>query len=264
MKVKDKVIVVTGGGNGIGRQLVLELLRRGARVAAVDINEQALQQTYLLTEVKDRLSLHKLDLANKEEVDALPQMVIEKHHQIDGLINNAGIIQPFIHVKDLMFQKIYQVMNVNFYGPLFMIKALLPYLLERPEAHITNVSSMGAFVPVPGQTIYGASKAALKLLSEGLKAELKDTHVGITTVFPGGVATDITKNSGAEGTMKVKRDLSKMKMKLLSPERAAEIIIDATEKNKIRVCAGKDCKFMDWFSRQFPLKAAKVIADMLS
>jgi short-subunit dehydrogenase len=123
---------------------------------------------------------------------------------------------------------------------------------------------MGAFVPVPGQTIYGASKAALKLLSEGLKAELKDTHVGITTVFPGGVATDITKNSGAEGTMKVKRDLSKMKMKLLSPERAAEIIIDATEKNKIRVCAGKDCKFMDWFSRQFPLKAAKVIADMLS
>jgi NAD(P)-dependent dehydrogenase (short-subunit alcohol dehydrogenase family) len=73
MKVKDKVIVVTGGGNGIGRQLVLELLRRGARVAAVDINEQALQQTYLLTEVKDRLSLHKLDLANKEEVDALPR-----------------------------------------------------------------------------------------------------------------------------------------------------------------------------------------------
>lgn len=72
MKVKDKVIVVTGGGNGIGRQLVLELLRRGARVAAVDINEQALQQTYLLTEAKDRLSLHKLDLANKEEVDALP------------------------------------------------------------------------------------------------------------------------------------------------------------------------------------------------
>src|SRR5690606_15040218 len=103
------------------------------------------------------LSLHKLDLANNEEVDQLPKDVIAKHQQVDGIINNAGIIQPFIHVKELTIPKINQVMNVNFYGPLFMIKAFLPILLERPEAHITNVSSMGALVPVPGQTIYGAS-----------------------------------------------------------------------------------------------------------
>ncbi len=264
MKVKEKVIVVTGGGNGIGREIVLELLHRGAKVAAVDINEDALKQTYeLALDAKDRLSLHKLDLANKEEVDQLPEAVVKIHQQVDAIINNAGIIQPFIHVKDLTFSKINQVMNVNFYGPLFMIKAFLPYLLQREVAHIANVSSMGALVPVPGQTVYGASKSALKLLSEGLHSELKGTSVGVSTIFPGGVATNITGNSGVKVTIDA-HNPKLTKMKLLVPQKAASIIIDAIEKNKQRVCAGKDSKFMDFFSRLFPNRAAKVIANMLS
>ncbi|WP_252629481.1 SDR family oxidoreductase, partial [Enterobacter sp. JH539] len=90
-------------------------------------------------------------------------------------INNAGIIQPFVKIDQLGYEVVERVFNVNFYGTLYMTKTFLPHLLTRPEAHIVNVSSMGGFLPVPGQTIYGASKAAVKLFTEGLHSELADT-----------------------------------------------------------------------------------------
>lgn len=149
---------------------------------------------------------------------------------IDGIINNAGIIQPFIDVNDLSWEKIEQVMNVNFYGQLYFIKALLPELLKRPEAHILNIGSMGGFLPVPGQVVYGASKAAVRLLSEGLYAELKDTQVKVTVVMPGGINTDIAKRSGVEVGSGAK-DSAAAKI-LLSPNKAALLIINAMEKNE--------------------------------
>ncbi|WP_305954202.1 SDR family oxidoreductase [Paenibacillus sp. FSL H8-0259] len=123
-------------------------------------------------------------------IGALPEQVIDQHGKVDGIINNAGIIHPFLKVNELEYDKIKLVMDINFYGTLYMVKSFLPYLLKRPVVHIANVSSMGGFLPVPGQTIYGASKAAVKLLTEGLRAELKDTNVKVTLVFPGGVSTN--------------------------------------------------------------------------
>lgn len=97
MKVQNKVFVVTGGGNGIGRELVLNLLSRGASVSAVDINEAALQETAeLAVTKKDGLSTHVVDITDKEAVTSLPQQVISRHGAVDGIINNAGIIQPFV------------------------------------------------------------------------------------------------------------------------------------------------------------------------
>jgi NAD(P)-dependent dehydrogenase (short-subunit alcohol dehydrogenase family) len=199
MQVENRVIAVTGGGNGIGRELVLGLLSRGARVAAVDVNETALQETSQLAGDREgSLSTHVVNVTNKEAVSALPEQVIARHHVVDGIINNAGIIQPFVRVNDLDHAVIERVMNVNFYGTLYMTKAFLPHLLKRPEAHIVNISSMGGFLPVPGQTVYGASKAAVKLLTEGLHSELSNTQVGVTVVFPGAIGTDLPANSGVE------------------------------------------------------------------
>jgi len=176
MKVQNKVVLVTGGGNGMGRELVLNLLSRGASVAAVDINETALQKTVELAGSKsDNLSTHIVNITNKDAVAALPEQIIAKHGAIDGIINNAGIIQPFERIKDLDYAVIERVLNVNFFGTLYMTKEFLPHLLKRPEAHITNISSMGGFLPVPGQTVYGASKAAVKLFTEGLRSELLNT-----------------------------------------------------------------------------------------
>ncbi|MFA5749526.1 MAG: SDR family oxidoreductase [Bacilli bacterium] len=265
MLVNKKVLVVTGGGNGIGRSLVLNLLEKGASVAAVDINEKNLKETEKLAgDKKKYLSLHVVDITNKVAVEALPEKVISIHGAVDGIINNAGVIQPFIKINDLGYDKVNFVMDVNFFGTLYMVKSFLPYLLKRPEAHIANVSSMGGFLPVPGQSIYGASKAAVKLMTEALHSELKDTNVGVTVIFPGGVGTDIMKNSGAEGTRVEKDDGKKQKAyKLLTPEKAAEIIVQGIQKKKFRVCAGKDAKMMDFLYRLMPKKATKIIADKL-
>ena len=104
---------------------------------------------------------------------------------VDGLINNAGIVQPFVPVADLDPAAIRRVIEVNLMGPINMVTAFLPVLLTRPEAHIANVSSMGGFFPFPGQTIYGASKAGVKLLSEGLHLELLDTPVRVSAMVGG-------------------------------------------------------------------------------
>ena len=76
------------------------------------------------------------------------------------IINNAGIIQHFIPIKDLSYEEINRVFNVNFFGTVYMIKAFLPYFIDRPEAHIVNISSMGGFLPVPGQSICGSAVAS--------------------------------------------------------------------------------------------------------
>lgn len=262
MKVQDKVFVVTGGGSGIGRALVLGLLARGARVAAVDLNPATLQETANLAgEKQANLSTHVANIAQREAVEALPARVIERHGAVDGLINNAGIIHPFVKVNDLTYDVIERVMNVNFYGTLYMIKAFLPYLLQRPEAHIANVSSMGSFVPVPGQTLYGASKAAVKLLTEGLRSELMDTPVKVSVIFPGAVGTNIASNSGVN--IPSHGGQSSRAMKVLQPEEAARIILDGIEQDRARILVGSDSTFMDRLSRLSPERAAKLIYQQM-
>ena len=258
MNVNGKVIVVTGGGSGIGRQLVLELLRRGARVASVDLSAEGLAETTELAgEMRSRLSSHQLNITDLPAVEALPEAVIAAHGAVDGIINNAGIIQRFIPFKDLTIAEIERVMNINYYGAIYMTKVFLPHLLKRPEAHIVNIASMGGFLPVPGQTIYGSSKAAIKLFTEGLHSELMDTNVHVTVVFPGATATNITVNSG----LMTKEEQANLKSghKMTPADTAARIIIDAMEKNKYRQMVGQDAKMMDIYYRLMPEKAASLI-----
>ena len=259
MQVKDKIIVVTGGGNGLGRELVLNPLSRGAQVAALDLNESALAETVgLAGDRQAKLSTHVVNITDKAAVEAFPEQVISRHGAIDGLINNAGIIQPFVRLADLDYAAIERVMNVNFFGTLYMTKAFLPHLLKRPEAHITNVSSMGGFLPVPGQTIYGASKAAVKLLTEGLHSELQGSNVAVTLVLPGAMKTNIAKHSGVEASLKTDAAGQK-EYKAVAPEEAARMILDGMEKNRYRVLIGSDSKMMDLLYRLSPERAARFI-----
>ncbi len=263
MRVRDKVIVVTGGGSGIGRALVLLLLTKGARVAAVDLNPTTLAETVQLAgAAASRLSTHIVNVADRAAVMALPAQVLAAHGVVDGIINNAGIIQPFVRVKDLDEATIDQVMNVNFYGTVFMTKAFLPTLLARPEAHIVNISSMGGFLPVPGQTIYGAAKAAVKLFTEGLYAELRDTSVRVTVVFPGAVSTNIVSNSGLP-TMPVTNGKQGSSIKPLPADQAAQMIIDGMERNQFRVLVGNDAQMMDRIYRLSPRLAVNLILQRM-
>lgn len=258
MKVESKVIVVTGAANGIGRELVLELLRKGARVAAVDISEKGLQETVQLAGAqKDRLSVHVVNITDRAAVEQLPAAVIAAFGSVDGLINNAGVIQRFIRFQDLPYDEIERMMNVNFYGTIFMTKSFLPHLLKRPEAHIVNIASMGAFLPVPGQTMYGASKAATKLFTEGLFSELLETNVRVMVVFPGAIGTNIAANSGV--TINASSTSEKPQMKAIAPQVAAQEIIEGMERDSYRLLVGPDAKLMDFLARIAPKQAAKFI-----
>ena len=262
MKVENKVIIVTGAGSGMGRELTLNLLSKGAKVAAIDLNETSLAETLALSKADNsQLKTYLLNITDKEKVETTVPKIIADFGQVDGIINNAGIIQPFIKVNDLGFDVIERVMNVNFYGTLYLVKALLPHFLTLPEAHIVNISSMGGFLPVPGQTIYGASKAAVKLLTEGLHSELMTTNVKVSVVFPGAIATNITTNSGLE--MPKKSNAENSKMKPLPASEAAEIIISGIENDSYRIMVGNDAKFLDIFYRFSPKRAASFIADKM-
>jgi len=262
MKVKDKVIVVTGGGNGMGREIVLYLLSKGAKVIAVDRNESALKETSLLADAdEDSLKTFVVDITNRQEVEKMAATAIAHFGYVDGLINNAGIIQPFIKLNELSYEEIERVMQVNLYGTLYVTKSFLPHLLSRPEGHVVNVSSMGGFLPVPGQTIYGATKAAVKLLTEGLNSELTNTNVNVSVVFPGAIRTNIMGNSGLSVEDK---PMSKAQEALLTlPSKAARIIVCGMERNRYRIFVGMDSKFVDLYYRLAPKSAAAFISKKM-
>jgi short-subunit dehydrogenase len=158
-----------------------------------------------LAQEPDRLATFTVDVTDRPAVEALPAQIANQLGAVDGLIHCAGIIQPFVVLNELDYDAIERVVNVNLWGTIYVTKAFLPTLLERPEAHIALVSSMGGFLPVPGQTIYGATKAGVKLMSEGLYAELLETNVGVSAVMPGAVGTNITATRASKSRSRTRR-----------------------------------------------------------
>jgi short-subunit dehydrogenase len=207
------------------------------------------------------VSTHVLNIADREAVEALPGEVQARFGVVDGLIHCAGIIQPFVKLLHLDYAAIERVFGVNWSGTLYLSKTFLPLLLARPEGHIVNVSSMGGFLPVPGQTVYGASKAAVKLFTEGLHSECAGTNVHVTVVLPGGVATNITTNSGV--SIPTSTTGAEQRSRIVTAERAAGDILDGMEKDAYRVLIGRDAKLMDVLYRLMPRRAAGFIASKM-
>lgn len=259
MELTDKVFVVTGGGNGMGRQIALNLVARGSRVAAADLSADGLAETVALAgDAAGRISTHILNVADREAVDALPEQVIAAHGQIDGVVNIAGIIQRFVPVTELSREELERVMNVNFWGTVNMCTAFLPSLRERPEASLVNMSSLSAIIPFAGQTFYGATKGAVKQYSEGLYQELIDTKVAVTTIFPGNISTNISANSGVKMI-----DAGGRKVRATTPEAAGAQIVDGIEKGKFRVLVGGDARLLDRLVRLSPKWATELIARQM-
>lgn len=259
VQVAGSVVVVTGGGNGIGREVVLDLLRRGAHVVALDLSEPGLAETAALAGTRaDRLTTRPLDVTDQGAVEALAADVVATQGHVDAVINVAGIIQRFVPVVDLSRAEIEKVLAVNFWGVVNVTTAFLPLLHERPRAALVNVASMGALVPFPGQSAYGASKAAVKLFTEGLQAESQGTGLAVTIVFPGAIGTEITKNSGVETPGG--RDAATAADRTTSPQAAARQIVAALEKGTPRVRIGKDAVMLDRLARLAPSRAVRIIA----
>ncbi len=240
MKLKGKNVIITGAASGVGRELTRQMLKCGCNISAVDINGENLEK--LKEELNSkRLKTYVVDMGNVESIKKFREQYKKDDGDVDIIINNAGIIQPFVKVEELDDKTIDKVMNVNFFGPVHLIRFFMEDLTkDRTEQYIVNVSSMGGFFPFPGQTIYGASKAALKIFTEGLYAELEKTNVRVMIVLPGAMNTNITENSN----VKVDMGKEESNFKMLEPKVAAEQIIKGIEKNKFKLFLGSDSKFL--------------------
>ena len=264
MVLKDKVVVVTGAGNGVGRELTIQLLALGAKVACIDINSNALAETLRLTNAgQDRAAGYTVDITDQVAVKALPNQIEEQFGGIDVLINNAGIIHPFRQVPETDDATIEKVIRVNFFGALNMTKAFLPALRAQQSAYIVNLSSAGALSPMPGETIYGASKAAVRLLTEGLQLELRQTGIRVMAVFPGGINTNIIQNSEVAVASSVNQLRERLAFLLLTPQKVARKILKGIGRNQTRLVLGIDAVVMDVLSRISPRLAPRMIYSFI-
>ena len=260
MEIKKQNVIVTGAASGLGLELTKQLLQEGANVAAVDINEENLNKLKEELNTK-RLRTYVVDMGNSDSIKKFREEYKKNYSDVDIIINNAGIIQPFVKVESLDDNVINKVMNVNFFGPLNLIRYFMEDLTkDKKEQYIVNVASMGGFFPFPGQTIYGASKAALKIFTEGLFAELEKTNVRVMIVLPGAMATNITKNSNVE----VSTTEENSSFKMLSPVDGAKQIIKGIKKNKFKLFLGSDSKFLKFLYKLNSIWAIRFINKKMS
>ncbi|MEE3343715.1 MAG: SDR family NAD(P)-dependent oxidoreductase [Bacilli bacterium] len=260
MQINKQNVIVTGAASGLGLELTKQLLAEGANVAAVDINRDNLKKLEEDLDSK-QLKTYIVDMGDVESIKKFREDYKKDYNDVDIIINNAGIIQPFVKVQDLDDKIINKTMNVNFFGPLHLIRLFFGDLTkDKKEQYIVNVSSMGGFFPFPGQTIYGASKAALKLFTEGLYAELENTNVRVMVVLPGAMATNITKNSNVETSTSEENS----SFKLLSPVVGASEIIKGIKKNKFKVFLGSDSKFLRFLYKINSIWAIRFINKKMS
>ncbi|MCX2982083.1 SDR family NAD(P)-dependent oxidoreductase [Halieaceae bacterium IMCC14734] len=254
--LEGKVVALTGAASGIGRCLAIELAEKGSHLAIADVDEQGLQQTLELLPKEAKASLHIVDVSNRERVYSWADEVVKEHGHVDCIINNAGVASSMT-IEDISYEDFEWVFDIVFYGVLYGTKAFLPYLKQRPDAHIVNISSVNGFFPFPTNGPYNCAKHAVKALNQTLLQELRHTSVNVTSVHPGGIKTNIVRNSRfAEGTESGEAAQKKIegfdRMAGTTPEKAASIIIKGMLKNRKRQLVGVDAVIIDLLVRLMP------------
>jgi NAD(P)-dependent dehydrogenase (short-subunit alcohol dehydrogenase family) len=244
-----KVAAVTGAGSGIGRALAVELARSGAKVAISDVDTEGLAHTEeLLKAIGAPVKADRLDVTEREAFLAYADAVKEHFGKVNQIYNNAGIAYTG-DIEVSQFKDIERVMDVDFWGVVNGTKAFLPHLIASGDGHVINISSVFGLFAVPSQAAYNAAKFAVRGFTEALRQEmaLAGHPVGVTTVHPGGIKTAIARNATAAEGLDPKELAQAFDRQLArtSPERAAQIILDAVRKNRARVLVGTDAKILD-------------------
>lgn len=258
----ERVVVITGAASGIGRQLGLQLAKRGAVLALADKDYQGLSET--LQQVKaigGVASLYELDVADAVAFQAFADAVINQYHAIHLLINNAGVAL-LDSIEEQSHEDVAWLMNINFWGVVHGTKAFLPYLKKADEAHIVNISSIFGIVAMPMHSAYNASKFAVRGYTEALAIEMTGSNVSVSCVHPGGIKTDIARNARVSH-----KELRHAREKVSSgfdavakttSERAAKLIIRGVERRQRRVLIGPDAWLIDKVVRFFPAAYARI------
>jgi len=243
--LKDKVVVITGAGSGIGRALAVNIAGRGALLAVSDVDEAGLAETVELAKQAGaaQVKADRLDVADRDAFRAYADDVLAHFGRVNVVVNNAGVALSG-RVEDLEWDDIDWIMGIDLWGVIHGTKLFLPALIASGDAHVVNISSLFGLVSMPDQAFYNAAKYAVRGFTEALREEmLIDGHrVGVTSVHPGGIKTAVARSA----RYSAKDDAAKSakffdeKLAKMSPERAAEIIVKGVLKNQARVLVGLD------------------------
>ncbi|HEX6454026.1 MAG TPA: SDR family NAD(P)-dependent oxidoreductase [Trebonia sp.] len=265
-----KVAVVTGAGSGIGRQLALELARRGARVAACDVSETGLAETAgLLKEQGAEPHTARLDVSDRQAVLDYAAAVAAHFGVVHQVYNNAGISGGGRGVLDSEWEVYDRVLAVNLMGVINGTKAFLPHLIASGDGHVVNVSSLNGILAQPSLSAYCASKFGVRGFTETLRAEMlaEKRPVKVTVVHPGGVKTNIA-SANLEDARRLGIELTKAdelrirtyneKLLRMPADQAARIILDGVAAGKSRVLVGRDAKLLDQAVRLVPSLHARL------
>jgi NAD(P)-dependent dehydrogenase (short-subunit alcohol dehydrogenase family) len=254
-ELKGKVAVITGAGSGIGRALAQACAAEGCHVALADINEQGLRETeQSIADTGVRTSVHIASVSDRERMAALPAEIEQLHGAIHLLFNNAGVTVSK-SFEDHTLVDFDFLLGINQWGVIYGCHYFLPYLKKQPEAHIVNTSSMAGFLGFPNQSAYSMSKAAVKAFSETLRVELACHNIGVTSIHPGAIKTNIMHaamaKSGADNETKKLAALVDRFGK--SPEVLARKVLKAVKANRMRVLIGPDAYLFEILKRIFPV-----------
>jgi short-subunit dehydrogenase len=220
----------------------------------VDVNETGLSDTKAGAEGKGaKVSVHFADVSNRERMADLADEVATHHGGCQILVNNAGVLAAGRFADDRL-EDVDWIVGINIYGVLHGCHFFLPMLRDADEAHIVNVSSMAAFVGLPQNAVYSLTKGAVRTFTEGLRAELVSTNVGVSVLFPGSTNTNIMRGSRGVQAASLNK-LADNKLTHIfssSPEAAARKVLRAIERDKPRVLLGPDARAVDLATRILP------------
>jgi len=261
---KDSVAVVTGAASGIGQALAIKFASEGiAGVAISDVNAEVLSVTQAAIEkIGVPVSVHVLDVSKLDQVQQLADEAVAKHGRVTHLVNNAGVglIGTFEQISLDDFE---WLMGINFWGVIYGCKVFLPLLKQQPEAHIVNISSVFGMIAPDEQTAYCSAKFGVRGFTESLRHELSDTNVTVSSVHPGGILTNIVRNSrvgeGTPGEWKDQGTKLFDRIAKTTSETAAQVIINGIKSKNPRILIGKDAKAISIISRLFPKRYLSVL-----
>jgi NADP-dependent 3-hydroxy acid dehydrogenase YdfG len=225
--ITDKVVVITGASSGIGETTAKFLARHGARVVLGARRKDRIDAVVKEISAEGGKAVgFAVDVTKRPEVEALIKGAVDSFGRVDVMVNDAGIM-PIAPMAALKVEEWDRMIDVNIKGLLYGVAAVLPIMQKQKQGHIINMASVfGIKVFAPGGTVYCATKAAVRALTEGLRMELHSQNIRCTMISPGAVATDLPESSSEEATRKNLREFYKMAIPADSIARAIAYAIE--------------------------------------
>ncbi|UPO90142.1 SDR family oxidoreductase [Niallia sp. Man26] len=225
-KIQDKVVIITGVSSGIGEATAKELAFRGAKVVMAARREERLKTIQEDIKNNGGEARYKVtDVSSHQQMEELADYALKEFGKIDVLINNAGVM-PLSPVHENKIKEWDTMIDVNIKGVLYGISAVLPFMRERKEGHIINVSSVAGHLVFPSSSVYSGTKFAVRAITEGLRQEECMNNIRTTIICPGSVATELTDHISDE---ELKTSIKKQSEIAIDPANIARAIGFAIE-----------------------------------